>query len=389
MPAANALKVRHKDRWLDLAVLALKGLRATYGEDADRLPQKIAWDGIVAQPAGFNVRYALISLLGLGRSQSLDLEVGGLIRELWGRVESHRDMIENSAGDLGLALWAQAVTGRDAGFRPSQALSVFHEQRASLDTVHLAWVMLGADHFLAMEHAGDAEELVRLAKDHLLRLYNPASILFYRHLKSGPVAGVSRRVPCFANQIYPVMALAVHAQRTGDAEAAEAGRNVAENLCRLQGPLGQWWWLYDAKNGPVVDGYPVFSVHQDGMAPMALLETMNAGGRSFNREIEKGLSWIYGENELGVDLIVKDQALVLRDIHKKGVGRARRALRSAAWCWGVRGNAKHTKKIEFVVNRECRPYHLGWILYAASLMKTSEMGETSASHSMEGCGQCS
>lgn len=389
MPAVKGFNERHDERWQNLARLTLNGLRATYGKDHNLLPHTMIFADGSARPSGFNVRYALISLLGLGKSRIRDLETGELISDLWRRVESHRGAIKNSAGDLGLALWAQAVTGSDAGFTTSLALKAFRKQRGSLDTVHLAWVMLGADHCLANDDDGAADELARLSKSDLLRLFNPDANLFYRHAKAGPFARISRRIPCFANQIYPVMALAVHAQRTGDDEAADVGRRVAENLCGLQGPLGQWWWLYDSADGQVVDGYPVFSVHQDGMAPMALMETTKAGGRSFDREIERGLSWIYGENELGVNMILADQALVLRDIHKQGVGRARRALHSAAWCWGVRWNAAHSNKADYVVNRECRPYHLGWILYAASLMHASKTGQTSVTHSMEGCGQCS
>mgnify|MGYP001614417991 CR=1 FL=1 len=368
----NASTLDHEDRWSGLLNLALQGLHATYGRGEKRLPHTMMWDGTDAEPVGSNVRYALISLLGLGQSQALDLDNSDLIADLWSRVAANRRAIENSAGDLGLALWAQALTGNRDLFSMSQSLQVFREHRDSLDSVNLAWVMLGADHTLINKTDVAAEELVQLAREDLLELYNPASKLFYRHAKKGPFASVSRQVPCFANQIYPVTALAVHARRTGSAEAARVGRAVADNLCSLQGPLGQWWWLYDASGGAVVDGYPVFSVHQDGMAPMALLEATRAGGRSYQGEIERGLSWIFGGNELETNLILADQGLVLRDIHKKGVGRVRRAMRSAAWCWGFRGEGRRVHEPDdFTVNRECRPYHLGWILYAASLMSAT------------------
>ncbi len=369
MREGNVLTFGHEDRWFELANLALRGLRATYGRGDSSLPHTMTWNGTIAQPVGFNVRYALISQLGLGQSQILDLNSGDLIRDLWLRVDANRGTIEDSAGDLGLALWAQALTGGRDLFSPSQALQVFLENRDSLDSVNLAWVLLGVDHTLVKETDAAAEKLAQLAIEDLLKLFNPTSRLFYRHAKIGPIAGVSRRVPCFANQIYPVMALAAHARRTGSAEAARVGRAVADKLCSLQGSFGQWWWLYDAIGGVVVDGYPVFSVHQDGMAPMALLETTRAGGRSYQCEIEKGLSWIFGENELEKNLVLTDQGLVLRDIHRKGVGRVRRALRSAAWCWGLCSKECRVREPgDFTINSECRPYHLGWILYAASLM---------------------
>jgi hypothetical protein len=351
-------------RWPELAVLALRGLELTYGENGG-LPHTMRWEGRKAQPVGFNVRYALISLLGLEKARTMDLPVDSLIHDLWSRVENHGWV--NTAGDQGLGLWAQSLGGVCRPFSSLEALIEFRDQRSTLDSVQLAWLMLGADHVLLRNSDSHAEELVHLAREDLLKLYSPDARLFFRHARQGLVNGVSRRVPCFANQIYPVMALAVHARRTGSAETASVGRDVADKLCSLQGSSGQWWWLYDAIGGVVVDGYPVFSVHQDGMAPMALLETTRAGGRSYQGEIENGLSWIFGENELETNLVLTDQGLVLRDIHRKGVGRVRRALRSAAWCWGFRGEGRRVHEPDdFIVNRECRPYHLGWILYAAS-----------------------
>ena len=60
-------------------------------------------------------------------------------------------------------------------------------------------------------------------------------------------------------------------------------------ICELQGPDGQWWWHYDTRTGKVVEGYPVYSVHQDSMAPMALLDLEDAGGPQHSEAITRGL----------------------------------------------------------------------------------------------------
>jgi hypothetical protein len=62
--------------------------------------------------------------------------------------------------------------------------------------------------------------------------------------------------------------------------------------------------------------------------------------------------------------------MVLRDIHCSGVGRTRRMIRATTWCLGWRGlvNGAGQAGSRFLVNGECRPYHLGWILYAAALV---------------------
>lgn len=357
--------------WQALAELALRGLRDTYGRDSTLLPHTMRLDGRRAAHEGRNTRYALISLLGLAKARDIVETDDDFITSLWARVAQDDSTIRHSPGDLGLGLWARALHGRGHPlFSAERALKVFRERNRPCDSVDLAWLLLGADHaLLGGVDDGQGEQLAAETRRALLSLYNPESKLFYRHGRGGPFAGISRRVACFANQIYPVTALAVHARRTGCEKSASVGREAADNLCRLQGPLGQWWWLYDAKEGAVVDGYPVFSVHQDGMAPMALLETARAGGRSFATEIERGLDWIHGANELRRNLVLEDQGLILRDIHHRGVGRLRRALRGALWCCGARSvRMVYDPAARYEINPECRPYHLGWVLYAAGLI---------------------
>jgi hypothetical protein len=373
MPDTHVLDRTGRDTqtWQALAELAVRGLRDTYGRDSTLLPHTMRWDGRRAAHEGRNTRYALISLLGLAKARDILETDDDFTTSLWARVAHDDSTIRHSPGDLGLGLWARALHGRGHPlFSAERALKVFRERNRRCDSVDLAWLLLGADHALLNGvDDGHGEQLAAETKRALLSLYNPESKLFYRHGRGGPFAGVSRRVACFANQIYPVMALVVHARRTGCEKSASVGREAADNLCRLQGPLGQWWWLYDAKGGSVVDGYPVFSVHQDGMAPMALLETTAAGSRSYVREIERGLAWIFGENELDVNLVHREEGFVLRDIHRAGVGRIRRMIRGTAWCLGFRTDANAASAgAHFVVNSECRPYHLGWILYAAALV---------------------
>jgi len=75
-------------------------------------------------------------------------------------------------------------------------------------------------------------------------------------------------------------------------------RTCAEAICRMQGPSGQWWWHYDARNGRIFERYPVYAVHQDGMAPMALFALGEVARLDFSEPIYKGLAWISGNNEL-------------------------------------------------------------------------------------------
>src|SRR4029077_5698229 len=78
----------------------------------------------------------------------------------------------------------------------------------------------------------------------------------------------------------------------------------------LQGEMGQWWFRYDKRACCVVNRYPVFSLHQDGIAPVGLLALGEATGQSFHASIYKGLSWTAGANELGCDLRNLDRGLI-------------------------------------------------------------------------------
>lgn len=357
-------------RWLSLAELAVRGLRATYAPlGGDALPHTRRIEGARGIVSGRNPRYGLISLLGLARAREIVGAQDDLVDALWARIEREAQSLERSPGDLGLGLWAAALHGEPHGFTVERAAASLQANARTCDSVHLAWLLLGADHAVIEQGASDAaESLAEEAKISLLELFNSDTSLFYRHAPRGPHRAVSRRVACFANQIYPVMALAVHARRTRCPRARRACRDVADNLCQFQGELGQWWWLYDAATGPVVDGYPVFSVHQDGMAPMALLEVQRTGLGEFDTFIERGLDWLFGRNEVHENMILADEFLIRRDVHRRGAGRFARMWRGLTWCAGLRRPIPQQGPEQCEINAECRPYHLGWVLYAAALM---------------------
>jgi hypothetical protein len=140
----------------------------------------------------------------------------------------------------------------------------------------------------------------------------------------------------------------------------DASIACAEAICAAQGPLGQWWWHYDAKSGQAVGKYPVYSVHQHGMAPLALFAVADVGGKDFSRELYLGLEWIYGANELHQDMRDADTKVVWRCIRP---AKSRRYLDQARAMLHLHYGAQ-TPPSELHVLHECWPYELGWLLYA-------------------------
>ena len=161
-----------------------------------------------------------------------------------------------------------------------------------------------------------------------------------------------------------MLALATAARLGLDARAAPAATSIAESLISLQLPDGGWAWLYDAEQGRVVERYELYSVHQHAMAPMALLELADATGDE--RPVEAalhGLGWIHGRNELGLDMVDREQAIVYRSIRRKLPWARLFLYANTGAAYAVR-RAVLGQGREVELNAGSRPYELGWLLEA-------------------------
>jgi hypothetical protein len=116
----------------------------------------------------------------------------------------------------------------------------------------------------------------------------------------------------------------------------------------------------------VVEGYPVYSVHQDAMAPMALFDLAEAGGDDHLEAIRRGLAWMIDAPEIGRSLIDENETLIWRKVGRSDPRKlvrklralARRLDRDSELAWLDRMFPAAT------VDWESRPYHLAWVLYA-------------------------
>ncbi|MFC4112796.1 hypothetical protein [Nonomuraea zeae] len=307
-----------------------------------------------AMPEGRSLRYSAIVALGVA---TLDDErqraalAGDTLHDLVGRLVKRLPEV-TGVGDAALICWAAAESGHSG-------LDVALRRLAELDTapqihtVEAAWalaalVAAGADTGRARERL-----LGGLASDRL-----------YRHtLGDGPLVPWYRaHVGCFADQVYPLQALARLHAATGDPEALRAAEQVAAGICQAQGDQGEWWWHYDARNGSVVEGYPVYSVHQLAMAPMALLDLADAGGAAHVAEISKGLDWMIERPAFVLDRL----ALTWRKEARADPRKLVRGLRAAATRVHAGSGLGVLDRVypPVAVDRECRPYELGWLLYA-------------------------
>jgi hypothetical protein len=352
-----------------LCTTAKKGLATCYGDSTNPLPytSKLHPNATV-QPEGYSIRYAAISQIGIGAWLKSHRDDKASLPNLWTRIIDNYHKITH-CGDFALALWAAAVGNAEHCELFAKALSNnWQSQKNLCNVVELGWIVQSCTAALA-EHT-ELEPYLRPvlneAIPRLVLLYQPQQRLFRRHNRTGLKEIISSRIASFADQVYPILALANYGRLFADKQSIEIAGNVAEQICRLQGPLGQWWWHYDTGSGEVSEEYPVFSVHQDSMAPMAIMASDKATGENHLGEIERGIRWLLGNNELHTNLLLDEAGIIWRDIEKREPAKLSRSIRALFCVSGLHSLNKLVGKcfIGFRINYECRPYHLGWILYA-------------------------
>ena len=202
--------------------------------------------------------------------------------------------------------------GAEIADRLEGALST-HGGLAARVGMELGWIITGLAYHVAASGSATGARLLEESLDQLLARNRAPSHLF-RHFG---VSGWRRRFPNFATQIYSVLGLAVVARPRPRRAGAARCRATADRLLDAQLADGGWPWLFDAERGTVVERYEVYSVHQDAMAPMALLELCEAcGDERYVDAVARGLNWIFGGNELGANMVDRENGLVLRSIRR-------------------------------------------------------------------------
>jgi hypothetical protein len=321
-------------------------------------------NGLVRE--GYSHRYTIIALLGLRQLERAGLPSPIDVKETLQSLFKDRNQI-NSAGDLGLLLWLCAEAAPEEMERIcfsrdlKTALTLFPDARHGR-TMELAWLLSGLAHAVLArdEQLSDLTSLTAKVFG-MLRSNQGRSGIFGHLAARKTVSGMIRsRVGSFADQVYPIYALVRLAQAYDYDEPLKMAQKCADAICTLQGPLGQWWWHYDAHSGRAVQRYPVYSVHQDGMAPMALFALGEATGRDFSPSINQGLQWITGRNELKCNLQDAPLRTIWRSIFP--TAKYHGYICELLTYWGLTPEGLSPRGLS--IKMECRPYHLGWLLYA-------------------------
>jgi hypothetical protein len=361
-----------------LAELARRLLPSMLDDASGLYSHKARWSPTGVRSEGSNALYSAMTAIGIQRDDRVSEPKSPALERTLDAIHAHALHACSPAGLLPTTIWAFAVARDDRTRSLVKTLGDrLRPSRSSSMELGLTLSGLAAAMAAFPGSRQSCSKLAAIAKEELLDRYSDSGRLFRarsRTLSSG--RNLDWRMTSFASQVYPIHGLAQLAQVSETDPSTEIQR-AAERLVEKQGPLGQWWWTYSLRNGRVLDGYPVYSVHQDAMAFMALAPLQNLGVRSYGHELARGLRWIFGENELGCPLVDFDRPFVSRCIQRRGadadgsLGMSKSQRRRALFAsWGLRSTAdRDPGEEQLELLEECRPYHLGWVLYARSLIR--------------------
>lgn len=317
-------------------------------------------DGQLIQQ-GISHRYTMMTLLGLHSLEAAGTRSPIAIEPVLD--ELLRDLAWITCiGDLGVLLWLCAVVDPGRIKRLSAKLDlvnalVRYKDARQRSTTELAWYLTGLAHARLATSSIDAEAQAVIAYNLLSANQGPHGLFGHLSTRDSLAGRIRGHIGSFADQVYPIYALAKFGQAFADKDALRRAHECAKTIIRLQGPQGEWWWHYNATLGLVFDPYPVYSVHQHGMAPMALFALGEATGSDFSKDVERGLRWIPSGNVLDFDMRHPAGGLVWRSIYLGGFWSNFQKLRFLSSA--VQRPPRHPR-----VCYECRPYELGWALYA-------------------------
>jgi len=308
--------------------------------------------------AATTLQAGIVVLLGLLRAEEAETEQPFSIGALRTRILGDLGATSVSPGELGLALWAESRAGGEAIAEIDGLIR--RATTAGLEKVpteQLAWLASGLAETAVL--TGDpATGLIGEVKSELTGRLTPGGLSRDVHARRLGVA-----VPV-AGQFHLLHAL-VQLIRAGEEDLRPAADQIAGALLSLQRQDGAWPGLVDPVRTEAAVVYPVLSVTQVAVAPIALRAASELGLGDFNSAIESGLNWANGGNALGLDLVHEADARIDRGIlTKRKPGALERGISSAAR--RIRGQAFEPDARQLIIDPAASSEDLGWVLEAWS-----------------------
>jgi len=347
-----------------LVNVAHKGIKQYFNNDTGLFDYLITNEAVRNEKEPLLLTHSLISLLGI----SLHRNKCGI--DYKRAVETiHHTLMTKGGGirELSLLLWLLAKDIDERAGKAFELLSKLTKQKIhKAETMELAWMLTA----LVFEYNRINESSIRMKINDVANLlknrYIEKNSLFLHRDPRYSKFNLRYNIGNFADQIYSIYALSQMTKLTDEKKYLKTAEACADKLISMQGKKGQWWWHYNASDGSVIQKYPVFSVHQDSMAPFSLMALNDVSENDYNHYISLGISWLLNENELITNMINENKNFIRRGIKRKPflskIQKFATVASKFSPIFSLPENFDQPRYLE-VMNWE-HSYHLGWILYA-------------------------
>lgn len=295
-----------------------------------------------------SIRASSVVLIGLSRAEEFSVEHGFSLGSLRTGLLNSIGLAGISIGELGLVLWAEAVSDGSATaeiYSEIQRRLPLDPDRLPLED--LAWLVSG------LAEAGPDPELLLEMKSALEARAERSGLFTDAHRRIGGGLGT------IGAQFHAIVALWKASSSDSGDPASEIMARSADRLVSLQRSDGAWPGVVDPRRGEAAEVYPVFAVNQLALAPMALRHIVDPDSSS----VDLGIAWARGGNALGFDLVHPKEARIDHGIvPRRHVGSLLRGVGKATRL--IRGEPRDLDPEDLILDPHVSAEDLGWLLEA-------------------------
>jgi hypothetical protein len=307
-------------------------------------------------------RYSINTIAGLQRAKKfhkIDWDVDNLIENFL----KNNSLKIQGMGDAGLLLYVLSVA--EHNILDSQARRVMEfvnndRKIINLPIQDICWLLLGLTKYYEVTKESVAGRSAHNLYSFIIKAYGSTESGLPFH----STQRCRRLFVSFGGIAYYLQALYEFGNTFGNKEALDRFTILCRVVIDLQGEDGGWAWFYNVRRGQVEDWYQLYSVHQHSMSMLFLFPALDLGLSGIETSIAKSYRWLFSNNDLHVNMIYENPFFIYRSIKRKeNYEREKRFIRSTMNIF-LQNRAEKVSAPFLELNRECRSYELGWLLFA-------------------------
>ncbi|MFZ1290812.1 MAG: hypothetical protein WAR79_12025 [Melioribacteraceae bacterium] len=352
---------KHNSLLSEIVQISIESLEEMFLPDKNEFAMMKSMQNNSVSIENINSRYTLINLIGLYKAKNYGFNTNLDLDKI---LKHHIEKAETitGVGELGLLLWAIGLISPASSTQLltkinfNEALLNFKDSKLGY-TMELSWFLTG------LLFASTFNEKFKSSIDNLpnkvykrIRKNYGGHGIFQHEDKNNLEGKIRANIGTIADQIYPIYALSLYSQQMQNEEALLIAKECALKICEHQGKNGEWKWQYDSETGKIISHFPIHSVHQLALAPMALFSIQMASETDFSKNIFNSLNWLAENQKLYNQIIDKKN----NAIWNKVTPIINNKLSSILNYFRINSFSKFRKlKVDYVSSS----YDFGWILY--------------------------